>query len=58
MNQRERFTTGLLSFLWKKKWWWSIPMILTLLALGILVVFGPTQPNRPSIDSMTLMTWP
>jgi hypothetical protein len=37
MNQRERFTDKLLSFLWKKKWWWGTPMILTLLALGILI---------------------
>ena len=58
MNQLERFTTELVSFLWKKKWWWSIPMILALLGLGILVVFGPSQPNPPPKYSLRIMAWP
>jgi hypothetical protein len=42
-------TGKLLSYLWKEKWWWATPMILTLLGLGILVFLS--EPNQPSLVS-------
>jgi Family of unknown function (DUF5989) len=39
----------LLSFLWKNKWWWLIPLIMVLVALGVLVVFSQRSASTPFI---------
>ena len=39
----------LFSFLWKKKLWWLIPMILVILVVGILIVFVASSPLAPIV---------
>lgn len=37
----------LLEFLWKRKQWWLIPIVITLLALGILLSLAQSSPLGP-----------
>jgi len=39
----------LLSFFWKEKLWWMIPMVVVLLLLGILIIFAQSAPAAPFI---------
>lgn len=41
-----------LSFLWQRKLWWLIPMVLLLLLFGLLVVFSSTSGIGPFIYSL------
>ncbi len=34
---------GLLAFLWHRKVWWMIPLVVVLLVLGVLVIFGQSS---------------
>ena len=34
---------ALLSFLWRRKIWWMIPLTAALLVLGVLVIFGQSS---------------
>ncbi|HON55804.1 MAG TPA: DUF5989 family protein [bacterium] len=42
---RKRFAiiNEFLNFLWKEKLWWMIPLILVILAMGILIFFSSTS---------------
>jgi Family of unknown function (DUF5989) len=42
----------LLRFLWARKMWWLIPMILALVAFGILIVLGSSGVLSPFIYSL------
>ena len=41
-----------LSFLWKRKLWWLIPMVAALLAFGLLLIFATTSGVAPFIYTL------
>lgn len=45
-------TAELLSFLWQRKLWWLIPMVVVLLVFGLLLVFATTSGLGPFIYPM------
>jgi len=42
----------LLTFLWKRKLWWLIPMVLVLLLFGLLLIFAQTSSIAPFIYTL------
>jgi drug/metabolite transporter superfamily protein YnfA len=42
----------LLAFLWQRKLWWLIPMVLVLLLFGLLLVFASTSSIAPFIYTL------
>ena len=42
----------LFSFLWKRKLWWLIPMVVTLLVFGLLLVFTTASGVGPFIYTL------
>jgi uncharacterized membrane protein len=42
----------LLSFFWKEKMWWMIPMIIILVLLGVLIIFSQSTPVAPFIYTL------
>ena len=42
----------LLQFFWERKMWWLMPMILTLLLLGLLIVFTQGTAVAPFIYTL------
>jgi drug/metabolite transporter superfamily protein YnfA len=42
----------LLVFLWKRKLWWLIPMVVTLLVFGLLLVFAAASGVSPFIYTL------
>jgi hypothetical protein len=42
----------LLSFLWKKKLWWMIPMVIVLVLFGLLLVFAQGSGLAPFIYTL------
>ena len=42
----------LLQFFWQNKWWWLIPMVLGLLALGVLIVLAQSSSIAPFIYTL------
>ena len=42
----------LLRFLWARKLWWLIPMILALLIFGVLIILGASGVLSPFIYSL------
>ena len=39
----------LFAFLWKRRLWWLIPMILVFVLVGILIVFVGSSPLAPIV---------
>ena len=39
-------------FLWKRKMWWLIPMVMTLLLCGLLLIFASSTGLGPFIYSL------
>lgn len=42
----------MLAFLWARKLWWLIPMMIILLAFALLLVFGSTSGIAPFIYTL------
>lgn len=42
----------LLGFLWKRKLWWLIPMIVVLLVFGLLLIFASASGVGPFIYTL------
>ena len=42
----------LMSFLWARKLWWLMPMIILLLAFGLLIGFAQTSAIAPFIYTL------
>lgn len=42
----------LLSFLWKRKLWWLIPMVAVLLLFGLLLIFASASGVGPFIYTL------
>jgi hypothetical protein len=34
---------GLVSYFWRRKIWWMVPLVVVLLMLGVLVIFGQSS---------------
>lgn len=34
---------GLVSYFWRRKTWWMVPLVVVLLVLGVLVIFGQSS---------------
>ena len=41
-----------LEFLWARKLWWMIPMVLVFLGVGLLLVFAQGSPLAPFIYTL------
>ena len=41
-----------LGFLWKRKLWWMIPMVLVFVAIGLLLVLAQSSPLAPFIYTL------
>ena len=52
MGQRFGIAAAMLRFLWHAKMWWMIPMVATLLLLGLVIVFGTTSGVGPFIYTL------
>ncbi len=46
-NSRIAVFSELISFLWKKKQWWLIPIVVALVILGILIGFAQNSAIGP-----------
>lgn len=42
----------LLVFLWQRKWWWLIPMVVVLMAFGLLLIFASASGIGPFIYTL------
>ena len=42
----------LLTFFWKRKLWWLIPMVMVLLLFGLLLIFAQTSSIAPFIYTL------
>jgi hypothetical protein len=53
-NLRMKFSIAgeLLSFLWAMKLWWMIPMVVTLLVLGGIIIFAQSSAIAPFIYTL------
>jgi hypothetical protein len=49
---RFRVVGEIFSFLWKRKLWWLMPMVVILVALGLLFVFGQATGVGPFIYAL------
>lgn len=38
-----------ISFLWKRKLWWLIPMMIVFLMVGVLIIFVGSSPLAPIV---------
>lgn len=52
MGARLGIAGELLAFLWQRKVWWMIPMVIVLLAIGLLIVFGTSSGVGPFIYTL------
>ncbi len=42
----------LLAFLWKRKLYWMLPMVITLLVFALLIILGGSSPISPFIYTL------
>lgn len=42
----------LMAFLWERKLWWLVPMVLTLLLFGMLILFAESSAVAPFIYTL------
>lgn len=49
MKERAKTLKGLFLFLFKKKMWWFIPMLVVFLIVGVLVIFVGSSPLAPIV---------
>ena len=42
----------LMAFLWERKLWWMMPMVLTLLLFGLLIIFAESSAVAPFIYTL------
>lgn len=43
---------GLLEFLWVRKSWWLLPIVIMLIIVGVLILFGQSSAISPFIYSL------
>lgn len=49
MLEKTKILKDLFSFLWKRKLWWLIPMLVVFLVIGILILFVGSSPLAPIV---------
>jgi len=49
---RFRIVSEIFSFLWKRKLWWLMPMILILVLFGLLLIFAQATGIAPFIYTL------
>ena len=49
MGDKFSIAWELLAFLWQRKMWWMIPMVVVLLGMGLLITFASTSGVGPFI---------
>lgn len=51
---KERLGTlgELLAFLWKRKLYWMLPMVITLIVFALVILFGSASPLSPFIYTL------
>ena len=42
----------LMAFLWERKLWWMMPMVMTLLLFGLLIIFAESSAVAPFIYTL------
>lgn len=47
MGARLSIGAELLAFLWQRKMWWMIPLVMVLLVVGLLIGFGSASGAGP-----------
>ena len=52
LSSRAAILAEFLTFLWERKLWWMIPMVLVFLAIGLLLVFAQSSPLAPFIYTL------
>lgn len=52
MGARLGIGAELLAFLWQRKMWWMIPMVMVLLLMGLLIGFGSASGVGPFIYTL------
>lgn len=50
--QRATIITELVAFLWRRKLWWLIPMVVTLVLFGLLLLFAQGSAIAPFIYTL------
>ncbi len=52
VSSRMSVVNELFSFLWERKLWWLIPMVVVLVAFGLLLVFAQASGIAPFIYTL------
>jgi hypothetical protein len=52
MGSRLSIGAELLAFLWQRKMWWLIPLVMVLLLTGLLIGFGSSSGVGPFIYTL------
>ena len=52
MGARLSIGAELLAFLWERKMWWMIPLVMVLLVMGLLIGFGSASGVGPFIYTL------
>jgi len=47
--EKFKIVKELFTFLWKRKLWWLIPMLVVFLIVGILIIFVGSSPLAPIV---------
>ncbi len=51
-GRKVRIMQELMAFLWERKLWWMMPMVLTLLLFGMLILFAESSAVAPFIYTL------
>jgi len=51
-GRRVGIVQELMVFLWERKLWWMMPMVLTLLLFGLLILFAESSAVAPFIYTL------
>lgn len=51
-SDRVRILGEFVEFLWERKLWWMIPMVLVLVAFGLLIILAQSSPLAPFIYTL------
>jgi hypothetical protein len=51
-GRKVRIMQELMVFLWERKLWWMMPMVLTLLLFGLLILFAESSAVAPFIYTL------
>jgi len=52
MRRKVAIAHELLKFLWERKLWWIVPMVVTLLLVGALIIFAQSSAIAPFIYTL------